>query len=336
MLLALLLAARIVVAASAPLVVLTAGLPWLGLMIWAASLLLLLVGHRHRVAALPALFIGALWGLVWGRAWFARPESGEGQAITVLSWNVQRLQFEDEDDSPALRCVSEAVLAEDPDAVVFLEVSRRDVDRLAARLGLTCEHTDYHGTGDTGFGGLAACGRGDRWTLRERSARRYVPEIDWYYVFAELVQGDQVFNLIAVHLQPYHLSMEATLSVDDRGRRITGAQHRETASLLGRVEALKDPTIVTGDFNSVRDAALHQQLRGHLQDTWEQAAWGPGWTAHAMSAIPLRIDYTYVTPTVAVAAARIPEVNCSDHRPVVSRLILRGARPSDGPSTPPK
>lgn len=43
----------------------------------------------------------------------------------------------------------------------------------------------------------------------------------------------------------------------------------------------------------------------------------------AFDLLPLRVDSVYASDALAVVEARIPEVGCSDHRPVVSDLVLR-------------
>ena len=39
--------------------------------------------------------------------------------------------------------------------------------------------------------------------------------------------------------------------------------------------------------------------------------------------LPLRIDHVYATDGFAAQGAFVPAVGCSDHRPVVARLVLR-------------
>jgi endonuclease/exonuclease/phosphatase (EEP) superfamily protein YafD len=91
------------------------------------------------------------------------------------------------------------------------------------------------------------------------------------------------------------------------------------------VRGFKDPTIVAGDFNSVRDAPLHGRMRARLRDAFEVAGWGPGFTVWRgpEGLLPFRIDYVYVTEDFAVKSASAPAIDCSDHRPVLAELALR-------------
>jgi endonuclease/exonuclease/phosphatase (EEP) superfamily protein YafD len=295
----------------------TAAQPWIVLCfaVW-CGLLLLWAWARPAAWLLFVAVLGG-WTLRWGLAWVPWRSEPEGLPLTVLSWNVQRLGWQRGADSPVLRCVTEVVTAAKPDALVFLEVSAQDTDRLSAALGLDCAQIDYAGSGSPSKGGVATCARGPDFQLRVKKPRRYVETIDWYYVFAEVVGRGVVFNLLAIHLQPYRLSVESS-------ERISRAQRAETEALLDTVRTFRDPTIVAGDFNSVRDSALHHAMRRSLTDTFERGGWGPGWTVKALGRFPLRIDYVYVSDDFAVSEATILPFDCSDHRPVLSRLVLRG------------
>lgn len=262
----------------------------------------------------------ALWLTIWGRAWWAAPAQVDGDTVRVLSWNVQRLGFEDADDGPRLACVAEAAQALRPDVLAFMEVSGLDVARLSDRLGLDCEHIDYTGSGREDRGGVAACARTETWKLGRSGPRRFVEDSAWYFIFAEMVRADdhQVLNLVSLHLQPNRLSLSGPRSPGA----VAQTHHAEADALLDRMATLQDPTVVAGDFNSTRETPLHGALRVHLVDTFEQAAWGPGRTAVAAGLVPLRVDYIYATPDLKPVSAAIPGADCSDHRPVVADILL--------------
>ncbi len=303
--------------AAAP-VALTAASTGLAGVLLGVSLVCVLWAIWRRTPAALALAGSAtmIWLTVWGRAWVAWPASGPAD-LRVMTWNVQRLGYTADAASERFRCAAAAIERLEPDVLALLEVSAEDVERLSAALDLDCAHIDYLGTGRPDAGGLAACSRSE-WQLARNGPRAFVSGGSWYYMFAELVRGDDVFNLLAVHLQPYRLAL---------GRPESGvaeAQSQETVALLELLSRLRDPTVVAGDFNSPRDTAVHHALRGHLRDAWEQAAWGPGMTVQLGGVVPLRVDYVYATPDFGIASAEIPDVgwDCSDHRPVVVDLVL--------------
>lgn len=294
--------------------VLTA-LPWLWMGLTATLAFWALLARSRLLGALALVAASLVVGR-WLWVWPASAPSQPGPSLRVLAWNVQRLGWEDADDSARLSCVAAEVERVRPDAVAFLEVSARDVERLERRLGLSCVHVDYRGTGDPGVGGLAACARGDRWMLGESGPRQFTEDIDWHYVFAEIIPagGGQPFNLITVHLQP-HSQVPGAPDV------VVARHQKETAALLQRMERLQDPTVLAGDFNSARDAAIHTRLRGSLQDAFEVGGSGPGFTVLLSRLVPLRIDYIYASPAMGVQRAAIPRADCSDHRPVVADLV---------------
>lgn len=282
---------------------------------WLRTLPLLRLVTGAQLAGLGLVFL-----LVWGRAAWGPLTSAEPELV-VMSWNVQRLGWDSPERDARLDCVVAGVLAADPDLLVLLELTAEDLEELGPRLELSCEHSDYQGSGRTDHGGLAACTRGEDWTLGLRAPRRFKTDEPWYYVFTEAVSEAGTLNLMAVHLQPYGL---AGVLAGERSPEATSAGQQTAArDLLVRVGKLEDPTLIAGDFNSGRDAALHVALRRTLQDTFEAGAWGGAPSVEAMGWLPLRIDYVYATEDFEVVRSRVPALDCSDHRPVVSGLRWR-------------
>lgn len=326
---------RVIRAPPAPLALAITLLPWLyvGVMVYAFACWSALPDRRAFPIAIGVLLVSA--GLLWGPLWALGGERAEGAEVRAMTWNVRRLWGAEGDGGDPTRCVLQAIEDAEPDVLTLLEVSRADVDVLSERLGLTCAHSAYLGTGET-TGGLAACTRGDRVRLRAGEGQRFVDQSDWRYVFAEAEVEGRVFNVLAVHLHPYwplELSDVGAAVVRGRteevaraGEAVVEAQGAQSVALLQRVGRFEDPTIVAGDFNSTGDASLHVALRRTLVDAWQQGGRGWGATVAMSGWLPLRIDYVYVTDTFAVRSAEVAPARCSDHRAVVADLVLR-----DGP-----
>ncbi len=281
----------------------------------------------------PPLLLGAL-GIAAAVAWIPGPArlapETEGQPLRLQTWNVQRLWGE----PAALACAEAVIRAEEPDVLTLLEVSAEDLERLSTDLGLTCAHHAY--TSDQGprAGGLATCVRGGRWTLASGEGQRFVDDEDWFYVFSEIRPASaphRAVNVLAVHLYPYRLagllrgstglSASGVLELGRRSESVWRGQSDQVAALLERVRRLSDPTLIAGDFNSTRDAALHHELRRTLTDVWRAGGLGFGGTVRLFG-LPLRVDHVYGSPALAVREARVPAVACSDHRPVVADFVL--------------
>ena len=296
---------------------------WLGLLALLLGLSTVLRRPELRLVAGSQLgLLGLVFLAVWGRAWWG-PLAADPTDLVVMSWNVQRLGWDHADHDAKVDCVVAGVGAADPDLLVLLEVTAEDLEELAPRLGLSCEHTDYRGTGRADFGGLAACTRGEDWSLGLHAPRRFQTDEPWYYVFTEAVGPLGTLNLMAVHLQPYGVSKRTLVGEGPNPETTAANQQAAAQDLLVRVGKLEDPTLIAGDFNSGRDAALHVALRRTLQDAWEQGAWGGVSTVQAFDWLPLRIDYVYASQEFEVSRARVPSLDCSDHRPVVSGLRWR-------------
>ncbi|MFK7928328.1 MAG: endonuclease/exonuclease/phosphatase family protein [Myxococcota bacterium] len=263
------------------------------------------------------LIIGAV---LWGPAVASWPEDAQGDAVRVASWNVRRL-WGGSDAADPVECVLETLKEIDADVIALQEVSALELKQVREGLDLECVQTDYLRTGDANGGGLAVCVRGDEWTLRNGSPARFSEKHNWHYVFAEVGRGDHVFNMLSVHLQPYRLKSRAINEVSGVSER----QGSQSAELLRRVQRFQDPTVLAGDFNSTRDAAIHVSIRDSMADAFEAGGSGFGSTFQLMGWLPIRIDHVYVSDAFAVSQAKIPTRDCSDHRPVVTDLTLRAA-----------
>jgi endonuclease/exonuclease/phosphatase (EEP) superfamily protein YafD len=295
---------------------------------WAFVLWCALPDRRLPPGLLAACVGSGLW--LWGPAWPAAVPA-EGEPLRLMTWNVRRLWGGQDPRDPA-QCVIETIRAEDPDVLTLLEVSEADLDALSSTLGLTCVQTDYMGEGGPGLGGLATCVRGGRWGLGRGWPQRFVDDEDWFYVLAEIVRAERTVNLLAVHLHPYGFAAtrlrdlgqgEPLVRLNRTGPGVVRTQGAQSVALLARVAGFRDPTIVAGDFNSTRDTALHAALRHDLVDVWEQGGSGFGGTVRFLDWLPLRVDYAYVSDAIAVVRTWVPTAACSDHRPVVTDLLVR-------------
>lgn len=308
-------------------------LPYLYAALTAVAFAVWCVWPDRRSPAIASAGTVVLGAVLWGPSWPARGEIADGTPLRIMEWNVQRLWGVEDDTDKSLRCVVDVVQSAEPDAMVLLEVSQEDVRTLEARLDAHCAHTDYRGTRRPDVGGIAVCTRGGDWQLKRGTGQRYVDSDDWHYLFTEVQYGSDVVNILGVHLYPYRFGDSARQllrgdagSIAEMGRagtEVSRAQGAHTAALQQRVERFRDPTIMAGDFNSTRDAALHTHLRRHMTDAWERGGRGMGTTIRVADVVPLRIDYTYVTPQLAVETSEVIDAECSDHQPVVTQLSLR-------------
>ncbi len=315
----------------APSVALTAVLfvlPFLfvALMAWVFAVWCALPDRRSPPAVLAVLLVGM--GGVWGpsvSAWTTDP-GADDVVVRVMSWNLRRLWGGPDDGGDAQRCAIEAIRSENPDVLALQEVSAENVGMLERSLGLTCVHGTYLEGGGPRRGGLAACVRdASSASLLEGAVLRFVDDEDWSYVRSEVEVDGRRLNLLAVHLTPYHTPFGRNTRPAEEAaaaERTARGQANQSAALLDRVTRFRDPTVVAGDFNSTRDFYLHAALRDHLTDVWEVGGVGVGATKMGLDWLPLRIDYIYASPGFGVAGTRVAAPGCSDHRAVVTDLVL--------------
>jgi endonuclease/exonuclease/phosphatase (EEP) superfamily protein YafD len=82
------------------------------------------------------------------------------------------------------------------------------------------------------------------------------------------------------------------------------------------------PTLLGGDFNSSATDVVHRQLSRDFDDTFAEAGRGWGNTFHRRFPI-LRIDHIYATRHFDAVSARTVATKTTDHRIVISDLLLR-------------
>jgi endonuclease/exonuclease/phosphatase family metal-dependent hydrolase len=101
------------------------------------------------------------------------------------------------------------------------------------------------------------------------------------------------------------------------------AQVQEMLNVLARSSL---PTIVCGDLNAPPNASELAPLRQRVRDAWTDSA-STGLTYPAEQPTK-RIDYVLLTKHFRVRLTRVPETLASDHRPVITDIVL--LRTADG------
>lgn len=124
--------------------------------------------------------------------------------------------------------------------------------------------------------------------------------------------------------------LEATLDVQGTRVRVWNThldyrgdprvRRQQVSEMVADIGAADVPTIVFGDLNATPTAPELAPLFARLHDAWSPA-FGSGFTYPADSASK-RIDYVLVSSRFAVRAATVPDIQASDHRPVIVDLSL--------------
>lgn len=104
-----------------------------------------------------------------------------------------------------------------------------------------------------------------------------------------------------------------------RYREAFRARAREAEQLRAMIEQETLPVIVAGDFNSTPHNWTYHHIVQGLQDAFQLAGEGWGGTYHTRFPV-VHIDHVLAGPAWAIEAATIPDLDLSDHRPLVVRL----------------
>jgi endonuclease/exonuclease/phosphatase family metal-dependent hydrolase len=344
-------AGRVDTTPAAPLVIAVLLLPWLHAAATILALLALLRLRRSRWLGVVVVLHLVLELGVRGQdcaPLLPLPSASTEPELRIMAWNVGRLGAFARDDEA--RCSPEAarqgvldtIREAGPEVLVLLEISGRRLATLADELALDCEQIDYYGRGGKGTGGLAVCVASEGpWRITRGRDLPLPP--GWRYVFTEISDGERTFNVMALHVLPYGVTMREVeralraaaegepgplMAVLSQMEEAVATQVEQVASVRRLVGGFEDPTIVAGDFNSTPDSAVHVTLRRQLSDAWQRAGRGLGITRLVGGWLPLRIDYVYTTDELEPVGARTvdchcdQELSCSDHRALEVGLLL--------------
>lgn len=281
-----------------------------------------MLNRQNRLAAMLGVVVFAQ--VLSGCSWFGRTAHGgsaaTSPALRVMTYNIQS-------GHGNLEATARTILAEHPDVVALQEVDVHWAERsgfadqatvLAQRLRMNVRFAPiYRIPGPT----------------TERPIREFgvallttFPVVSW--------RNDTLTRLSTQDPNPVPAPapglLEATLDV--RGTRVRvlnthldyradpRVRRQQVLEMVAHIGTAGEPTIVCGDLNAPPDAPELAPLFARLRDAWSPAL-GPGFTYPA-DAASKRIDYVLVSQQFNVVAARVPDTQASDHRPVIVDLSL--------------
>lgn len=158
------------------------------------------------------------------------------------------------------------------------------------------------------------------------------------YLYADIQYGKEIIRVYNIHLQSntitglaHAVAEEGNLKEKKTWVRIRGilgrfrraSRTRALQSEMIAAEFAKSPypLLVCGDFNDTPLSYAYTHIRGKLTDTFKRA--GSGLATTYVGPIPgLRIDYIFTDPAFVVLACQRADPAFSDHRPVISTVVL--------------
>ncbi|MCC7055465.1 MAG: endonuclease/exonuclease/phosphatase family protein [Gemmatimonadaceae bacterium] len=284
--------------------------PWL---LPALPLFVLTLALRHRRSALVTLgaTVVGLFGVMQlslGSGRLSAPTYAESR-VRVISFNIAG-------DAPAPLQLVELINEWEPDVLAVQECGVNSREQLGnipgyhSDLGVTCLLTKFEIIAVDSLRREAfANASGAAWVKRYRLKGRV---------------GE--FDFTNVHLDTPRKAFDVLIEGDSNATGAIGDKTavREVESRLARrwVDLGRGPRLVAGDFNMPVESAIFRQHWGSLQDGWEEAGLGFGYTRLA-GWIRLRIDHILADEHWSVQTARMLPDYGSDHLPVMVEVDLK-------------
>lgn len=114
---------------------------------------------------------------------------------------------------------------------------------------------------------------------------------------------------------------DATKGILSQVKHAAGVRASQSRKVKKSLNSSSYPVILCGDFNDPPQSYSYRILAENLIDTFEKAGRGFGFTYNGN--IPfLKIDYILTSPEIGISTTKIIKSDVSDHKPVVSTLVL--------------
>ena len=156
-------------------------------------------------------------------------------------------------------------------------------------------------------------------------------------IFADVKIGKDLVRVYNIHLQSIKISPDVNeISENVEGinqqkseiifKRISKAftKQQEQAQIIKDHKALcKYPLIICGDMNNSAFSYVYRNIKGNMQDCFEESGQGFGQT-YNFKYYPARIDYIFADKKMKVKSfSNFPEFINSDHLPILSRMEIQ-------------
>jgi endonuclease/exonuclease/phosphatase family metal-dependent hydrolase len=155
-------------------------------------------------------------------------------------------------------------------------------------------------------------------------------------IFADIKKGKDIIRVYNMHLQSIKISPdvnEMSENVDEinqeksqmvikRIGRAFRKQQQQAEIIMNHKKDCAYPIIICGDMNNSPFSYVYRNVKGKLNDTFEEAGSGFGKT-YNFKYYPARIDYIFADPGMKVKSFEsFPNFVNSDHYPIMTRLSI--------------
>lgn len=161
-----------------------------------------------------------------------------------------------------------------------------------------------------------------------------IPEAGNNIIYADIKKGKDTIRVYNIHLQSIKISpdvneIEEHVEVINQNKsqqlfgRIRDAfkkQEQQADILVRHKKACQYPVIICGDMNNSAFSYIYRNIKGDLNDCFEEAGNGFGQT-YKFKYYPARIDYIFANKKMKVKSFKsFSKFENSDHFPIMTRL----------------
>lgn len=157
------------------------------------------------------------------------------------------------------------------------------------------------------------------------------------FIFADVLFNKDTVRLINVHLHSMKLRVDDLVKEENEKEQLVKLKEtikrlregfiehaKETAVLKSYIQDSKYPVILAGDFNDVPYSYTYLTFRDILQNSFEEAGSGLGFTYNESPSF-IRIDNQFSSKSLVVTSHEVHDnVNYSDHFPVSVTYDFKG------------
>lgn len=297
-------------------------------------LLVLYFIRKRRLAVLPLLALGLGYPYVTASVVFRSPAEKPPSSFSMLSYNVRVFNlYAHLRPSKGRRPMVDWLVQTEADVKCLQEFYNDDSSQVLNTTQALLEQGKYHSYVHPSLVNRIGAEFGlaifSRFPILERGEVTTEDDSLQYAIFANLQTPSGPVRVYNVHLQSMSID-ENTLGDQEEypsiARKLKNgftARARQVDHLLAHIQDSPYPVVVGGDFNDIPYSYSYFTLRGHLDNAFEAAGRGFGFSYNGKLFF-LRIDNQFFSKTLkAERFTTYRDVSFSDHFPIKAEYSFR-------------
>lgn len=282
---------------------------------------------RRRALAIVGI-LACVWIIAGDIEWnpLDDPAALQPPHLTLLSYNVQTFSYK----NTRIDSIAAALRAQKPDVIclqefrnVKLKGKDEKTDSYFAKL-LGMEHYKFVAL-PIHIQGVAIF---SKYPIVEIDTL-FMPEEEVNSGFLATVQMPQgKVGIANLHMSSFHLSKmldskqswsEQVLAVGRKTSRVVKLQEANMNKVIHSLSDYGYPLVLAADMNAVPHTRTLSQLRGIMDDTFQDCGRGLGWSFPVVGPLGLRIDYQFHSKEIEALSLKVLPMQLSDHQPLVGK-----------------